>query len=1088
MTISKEDLDKVNNHWAIKAISENDFSRAAEVRKARLIRNSIGSEISLEFNDCDSDERLLQRIEMAYEFVIQEGINALLHPSQDNTNMQKQARAGAFLAYDYAIVQKLPDDFQGKIYAILRLIGIAYVGDRWADMRRWLKELKEDVLTLNMDGEKWDKRILLCLSECWYKLIRKKDWDDVDRIRELIANLRKEQLRYEENFLDEEDDSVRFFNAYRLISLYHWAKATELLAVYILQGQPNTVLSELDKHFEAAVKAAKETRDVLLEMILYWLHIAAKQMILSSLWWNFQTINSRVTKFVNHVTKAQSMFELLPPQRAALQEQGLLDTANRAVIVNLPTSGGKTALAQFRILLALNQFAEDGGWVAYVAPTRALVTQITRRLKRDFSPIGIEVVQLTGAVEIDGFEEALLSSNDIQTSYHVLVTTPEKLDLVIRGKKTSRPLVLVVMDEAHNLEDEERGLRIELMLATIKNECSKANFLLLTPYVPNSSDLVEWLAPSKGKSISLGTSAWQPNERIIGIYDIHRTQKRGGWYLTYNTLVTSQNTIHLSGTHKVGEERPLNIPFYKAQSLSSQTAAMANIFSHRGTSIAIGRTINDTWNMANQIANSLPDEGDISEEIKLVQKFMAAEVSPEFKLIGLLTKGIGVHHAGLSDEIRTLMEWLAEERKLKVLCATSTITQGINFPVSSIFLSSRFVPKKGVSTVMPLRDFWNLAGRAGRLDQDNLGIVGLASGTQADKIIEYVRDAVDDVVSSLVRQLDEIEAIGKLNELEAIIYSEQWNAFRSYVAHLWNEKQNLDLVLNETEQLLRNTFGYKSLKDKRDDQSAQRKADALLEATKQYARKISQNPANALLADSTGFAPEGVGKAIVGLNNLEKKLSREDWNPESLFGAKTATLQNLIGIMFTITELSNLQEISTSGISKKRIAEITQAWVNGTSINEIALKYFVSSKEVNADQLTDAISAACKAVYRNLANYGTWGIASLSKLPNSGLKFDDMTEEEIRKYNNLPAMIYYGVRSEPGILMRMNSVPRSVAENLGEIFLKEYGGKLDMTSPLKAKQFVRLLKPRDWEKVKPANSPMSGEDYFNIWKRLSGEL
>ena len=100
--------------------------------------------------------------------------------------------------------------------------------------------------------------------------------------------------------------------------------------------------------------------------------------------------------------------------------------------------------------------------------------------------------------------------------------------------------------------------------------------------------------PSKGKSISLGTSAWQPNERIIGIYDIHRTQKRGGWYLTYNTLVTSQNTIHLSGTHKVGEERPLNIPFYKAQSLSSQTAAMANIFSHRGTSIAIGRTINDT--------------------------------------------------------------------------------------------------------------------------------------------------------------------------------------------------------------------------------------------------------------------------------------------------------------------------------------------------------------------------------------------------------------------------------------------------------------------------------------------------------------
>ena len=46
-----------------------------------------------------------------------------------------------------------------------------------------------------------------------------------------------------------------------------------------------------------------------------------------------------------------------------------------------------------------------------------------------------------------------------------------------------------------------------------------------------------------------------------------------------------------------------------------------------------------------------------------------------------------MHHAGLSDDVRALMEWLAETGSLRMLCATSTIAQGINFPVSSVFSS-----------------------------------------------------------------------------------------------------------------------------------------------------------------------------------------------------------------------------------------------------------------------------------------------------------------------------------------------------------------------------------------------------------------
>jgi replicative superfamily II helicase len=215
-----------------------------------------------------------------------------------------------------------------------------------------------------------------------------------------------------------------------------------------------------------------------------------------------------------------------------LQEQGLLDQASRAVVVDLPTSGGKTTLAQFRMLQALNQFDTDKGWVAYVAPTRALVSQLTRRLREDFSPLDIRVEQLTGAIEIDAFEEAMLTAQSEEVPFHVLVSTPEKLQLVIRNKKVSRPLALVVMDEAHNIEDEERGLRIELLLATIKRECDRANFLLLMPNVPNADDLARWLGADAGRTISIGTSPWQPNERAVGLFSaVEDKSVRGGWKL-----------------------------------------------------------------------------------------------------------------------------------------------------------------------------------------------------------------------------------------------------------------------------------------------------------------------------------------------------------------------------------------------------------------------------------------------------------------------------------------------------------------------------------------------------------------------------
>ena len=489
----------------------------------------------------------------------------------------------------------------------------------------------------------------------------------------------------------------------------------------------------------------------------------------------------------------------------------------------------------------------------------------------------------------------------------------------------------------------------------------------MMPYVPNAGDLAKWLAPESGKTISLGTSAWLPNERIVGLFEKkHDATERGRWILEFESLVTTPQakTILLEGRHPVGDARPLDVPFSQA-SLSIQTGAMAKEFSKRGTSIAIARTIRDVWSTAREVSASLPPLETKPPQIGLVQRFLETEISPAFELIQMLNRGVAVHHAGLSEETRSLVEWLAETGKLRVLCATTTIAQGINFPVASVFLSSIHLATQTprVDTRMSKRSFWNLAGRAGRIEHDSIGVVGIAAGDKPNEIRKYLSEAAEDLISRLVSLLRGVEQTNLAN-LALVIEREEWTDFRSYIAHLWNEKKNLDAVLAETEQVLRNTFGYGMLQGSQQAKDRQR-AQALLEATKKYAAKLKDHPENAALADATGFSPEGVRSALLGLSHLENRLLPSDWEPKSLF-AKTggSALPQLVGVMMSIPQLKqSLEGIGSQGLEQQHVASLARSWVNGGSIEEIAKKYFGGSG-ADAAHLTHAITDACRAIYR----------------------------------------------------------------------------------------------------------------------------
>jgi len=1083
MNVTEQSLSALRSHWAIQAIGEKSLTAATEAARFRFVSGALGSSVQWEAHDVDDD--LLERVATAFELAAVDGLQDLLHPRADEESKQnaERAMAGAHEAYEFRRVLPVPFESEGRMFHVLHTGALAYTGDRWTELRQWLSENEELVAIPQTSATAWDRHVLVLLFDCWVRLFRKKGWEDLTGVAEIVKALREQQRSYEAGFLADPGDVSRPVAAVRLVALYHWAKATELISTYMLQGEPGNIDTVLNAQFEAARQAADAAADAPLAVLVRWLHVASRRMAQSSVWTVTRMVNSRVTDFVRRAVKGQ-LIELLPPQRSALQEQGLLDPARRAVVVNLPTSGGKTALAQFRILQALNQFNDRGGWVAYVAPTRALVAQITRRLRRDFEPINVHVEQLTSAVDLDAFEERLLSETSGDKSFHVLVATPEKLNIVINRGAVSRPLALVVIDEAHNLEDAERGLRIELLLATIKRECLDASFLLLMPFVPNSKDLANWLEPGSGANISLGSTAWRPNERLVGVFEmVEDKSERAGWRMEYETLTTTQKTTHLRGKHRVDGVKPLQIPKTKAASLAMQTGAMSRVFGEigRGTSVAVVNQVRLTWSVGAEIAKALPPLAKPDAALELVRRFVATEVSPDFALCGLLEKGVAVHHTGLSEETRSLVEWLAEQNSLRVLCATMGIAQGINFPIGSVFLSTKAF---AYGNEMTRRAFWNLAGRAGRVGQDSVGVVGIAAGKDRIGVIDFVRKQTEELISqlvSIVRGLNQTD----LGEMKRVIHREEWTAFRSYIAHLFNELQNLEAVLGAAEQTLRDTLGYNTLESSSNPDDRKR-AKVLLQATRDYARELNEHPENATLADSTGFDPDGVRTAIIEMGNLEHRLQPSDWQPGSIFGSRSV-LPQLVGVMLKVPQLqSSLASlVGSHGMDQKHIADIARDWVGGMPLALLARKYFM--KKGGDTDITAALGDACKGIYKTLANFGTWGLSALSQMGPSGLNFETMSEKERRTINSLPAMLYHGVATESAVLLRMNAVPRSIAPNLAVEMENELGTTRDEATIRVAREFLKSLTLQQWEKSRPKDAPMSGDDYREVWRILSGE-
>ena len=287
---------------------------------------------------------------------------------------------------------------------LLMLCVDGLLSGRNAELVMLLRQRRDlnDILDVS-PGLRWDEQLARRTIAAFIRLCRKGDgWSDVRHAAEEIQSLRQLQSEQDSD-LGSEPSHVA-----RVLTLFNLARVVDLTAQFLINGEPSDPIPPIERHCSQARRILEAAPDAELSFLNDALRAGALSLVRSSVWYNTRQLGERFRAFLQEISgthRTAPVLELWPSQRAAL-DGNLLDPAKRAIVVEMPTSAGKTLIAEFSIVQALA--LDPDATVAYVVPTRALVNQVTTRLRRDFVPLQYSVEAAVPAYELDPTEDSLL--------------------------------------------------------------------------------------------------------------------------------------------------------------------------------------------------------------------------------------------------------------------------------------------------------------------------------------------------------------------------------------------------------------------------------------------------------------------------------------------------------------------------------------------------------------------------------------------------------------------------------------------------------------------------------------------------------
>ncbi len=230
----------------------------------------------------------------------------------------------------------------------------------------------------------------------------------------------------------------------------------------------------------------------------------------------------------------------------------------------------------------------------------------------------------------------------------------------------------IVMDEFHFYSDHERGGAWQIPLLTL----GRARYLLMSATLGDTRFFEETLTERTGAE----TALVKTKERPVPL----------DW--EYRTTPLHETIADLLEASKV----PIYIVHFTQRAAAEQAQSLMSI---------------DFLSKDQKRA--------IKEELRGIR--FDSPFGKEFKR--WLPHGVGVHHAGMLPKYRRVVERLAQKGLLKIICGTDTLGVGVNVPIRTVLFTQLCKYDGRKTAVLSVRDFQQIAGRAGRKGFDEAGSV-----------------------------------------------------------------------------------------------------------------------------------------------------------------------------------------------------------------------------------------------------------------------------------------------------------------------------------------------------------------------------
>lgn len=812
------------------------------------------------------------------------------------------------------------------------------------------------------------------------------------------------------------------FEVIRKLGLASLADGYQNITDYFLRGNESSI-EKAEESFSNSEKLFSELFMIEDSNLVRKIRSLVKPMIQTSTWkilgdiaqknlvWD-RYLRLLARGIGDDLLQSTSISEIWPSQKNAI-DSGLFNS-NSNKVIKMPTSAGKTRIAE---LVMVQMLAKNPGKKCiYVAPYRALVSELEDTFLNLFGDLGFRVSTIVGTYEQDPFEEKLIEDAD------VLVLTPEKLDLVLRShSELLDDVKLFILDEGHIIDDDKRGIKLELLLTRLKRKLINTRFIFISA-VLSEETVQEYLLWFNGTDKDEIKSDWRPSIQQHARFEWSSRKNTG--LLRYeprkeNKLI--DNFVPGIITHKKYRIKNKESGRYRntifPTTAKTQTAAeLAYKFSELGPVLVFTTQVNWVLSIANLLLKRIELTKDVEEQLPSHFQHNDSRsltiskewLGNEHPITQLLQNGIAIHHGRLPDILRRSIESDFRDKKFRVIVSTNTLAQGVNLPIKTILIHScRRRRMDNTQEMISVSDYWNVAGRAGRAGQETEGTTVHIINTPEDQAdysyylsqrnkLEHVRSALFQILNDLAGERLSINSLREKIDAEVLALLMEEGGFDS-----------LNKVLDEIIESSLVNFQSKNSSE----------IKLLVQGFKTISEKISQEvPAEFIgVFSSTGLSSRSclVLKNFIELNSSTIK---QFYNSPSVEN----NLEFLSMILDVLSEIIEMEPISTFDGD---VLDLLKKWIMGDDINEL-----ISS--VKSQDKTEI----AKFIEEYFGYKLPWGISSFLQIAQ---KIFDISEEKVpNEMRYLSSMVKYGVPTYEASWCMMMGIPfRKLALRISSKYL-----------------------------------------------------